>query len=273
MNTITPQAVTTADDPRLHDYRNLTDIPGRRKLEGDQFFICEGPVAIERLFASGHQIRSALVLHEKAPRLQELYEAHDVNVPLFTCDRDTMIAVTGFDLHRGVIAAADRKPIPTGSQRNDVLAGLNKIAVLEGLNDPENLGAIARSAHALGVQALVLDERCIDPYTRRSVRVSMGEVLHVPTMRFTSADDLNNLLTSWTTWALTPHHSADNIWQLDVPPRLALMLGAEGPGLLDTTMKIAERQVRIPLHDDVDSLNVGNAAAAAFAIVGRPSTS
>ena len=67
MKTVTPQAVTAADDPRLHDYRNLTDIPGRRKLEGDQFFICEGPVAIERLFASGHQIRSALVLHEKAP--------------------------------------------------------------------------------------------------------------------------------------------------------------------------------------------------------------
>ena len=153
------------------------------------------------------------------------------------------------------------------------MAGLSKIAVLEGLNDPENLGAIARSAHALGVQALVLDERCIDPYTRRSVRVSMGEVLHVPTMRFTSADDLNGLLTGWTTWALTPHHSADDIWQLDLPPRLALMLGAEGPGLLDATMNIAERQVRIPLHDDVDSLNVGNAAAAAFAIVGRPSTS
>ena len=182
MSTITPQAVTTAGDPLLHDYRNLTDIPGRRRLEGDQFFICEGPVAIERLFTSGHQIRSALVLHEKAPRLQELYAAHSVNAPLFACDRDTMIAVTGFDLHRGVIAAADRKPRPTGSQRNDVLAGLSKIAVLEGLNDPENLGAIARSARAFGVQALVLDERCIDPYTRRSVRVSMGEVLHAPTM-------------------------------------------------------------------------------------------
>ena len=273
MSDVTPRPVATADDARLGDYRDLTNIPGRRKLEGDEFFICEGPVAIERLFTSGHRIRSALVLHEKVERLQQLFSAHEVDAPLYSCDRDVMLAVTGFDLHRGVIAAADRKPIPQGNKRHEVLDGLNKIAVLEGLNDPENLGAIARSAHALGVQALILDDRCMDPYTRRSVRVSMGEVLHVPTMRFDGADDLRSLLASWTTWALTPSHDADDIWQLDIPPRLALMLGAEGPGLLESTMSVANRQVRIPLNDDVDSLNVGNAAAAAFAIVGRPSTS
>jgi len=270
---VTPQPVAAADDARLEDYRDLTNIPGRRKLEGDEFFICEGPVAIERLFTSGHRIRSALVLHEKVERLQQLFSAHGVDAPLYSCDREVMIAVTGFDLHRGVIAAADRKPIPNGNERHEVLAGLDKIAVLEGLNDPENLGAIARSAHALGVQALVLDDRCMDPYTRRSVRVSMGEVLHVPTMRFDGADDLRDLLNGWTAWALTPNHDADDIWELEVPERLALMLGAEGPGLLEATMSVADRRVRIPLNDDVDSLNVGNAAAAAFAIVGRPSIS
>ena len=273
MNDINPTPVDTPDDPRLEDYRDLTDIPGRRKLEGDEFFICEGPVAIERLFASVHRIRSALVLEEKAPRLQQLFAQQGTSAPLYTCNRDVMIAVTGFDLHRGVIAAADRKPIPQGTARHDVLAGLNKIAVLEGLNDPENLGAIARSAHALGVQALVLDERCIDPYTRRSVRVSMGEVLHLPTMRFDGPDDLRELLRDWTVWALTPDPQADNIWTLDIPERLALMLGAEGPGLHEATMAVANQRVRIPLNDNVDSLNVGNAAAAAFAIVSRPSTS
>jgi tRNA G18 (ribose-2'-O)-methylase SpoU len=270
---VSPQPVAAADDVRLEDYRDLTNIPGRRKFEGDEFFICEGPVAIERLFTSGHRIRSALVLHEKVDRLQQLFSAHGVDAPLYSCDRDVMLAVTGFDLHRGVIAAADRKPIPKGDERHKVLAGLSKIAVLEGLNDPENLGAIARSAHALGVQALILDDRCMDPYTRRSVRVSMGEVLHVPTMRFDGADDLRSLLNGWTAWALTPSHRADDIWQLEVPERLALMLGAEGPGLLEATMSVADRRVRIPLNDDVDSLNVGNAAAAAFAIVGRPSIS
>ncbi len=273
MSDVTPQPVTAPDDDRLKDYRDLTNIPGRRKLEGDEFFICEGPVAIERLFSSGHRIRSALVLNEKIDRLQQLFATHRVDAPLYSCDRDVMLAVTGFDLHRGVIAAADRKPIPQGSERQHVLDGLNKIAVLEGLNDPENLGAIARSAHALGVQALVLDDRCMDPYTRRSVRVSMGEVLHVPTMRFDGADDLRDLLNGWTAWALTPNHSADDIWQLEVPQRLALMLGAEGPGLLESTMRVADRRVRIPLNDDVDSLNVGSAAAVAFAIVGRPSVS
>jgi tRNA G18 (ribose-2'-O)-methylase SpoU len=273
VNDINPTPVDTPDDPRLEDYRDLIDIPGRRKLEGDEFFICEGPVAIERLFASGHRIRSALVLEEKAPRLQQLFAEYGTSAPLYTCDRNVMLAVTGFDLHRGVIAAADRKPIPKGTARHNVLAGLDKIAVLEGLNDPENLGAIARSAHALGIQALVLDERCIDPYTRRSVRVSMGEVLHLPTMRFDSPDDLRNLLRDWTVWALTPHPLADNIWTLDVPKRLALMLGEEGPGLHEATMAVANQRVRIPLNDNVDSLNVGNAAAAAFAIVSRPSTS
>ena len=128
---------------------------------------------------------------------------------------------------------------------------------------------IARAARALGIDGLVLDPTCTDPYARRTVRVSMGEVLHLPTARVApnewpdALDDLG--ATGFETWALTPAADADDIWSLDVPERLALVLGAEGPGLTASAAARATRRVRIPIRPDVDSLNVSHAAAIAFA--------
>ena len=144
--------------------------------------------------------------------------------------------------------------------------------MLEGLNDPENLGAIARSARAFGIDALVLDPTCIDPYYRRTVRVSMGEILFLPVARATNWQAALETIrdAGFDMWALTPRPDATDLWTLPVPDRLALLLGAEGPGLSRC------RDGRRPRprsgsrsRPDVDSLNVAAAAAVAFAAIGR----
>jgi tRNA G18 (ribose-2'-O)-methylase SpoU len=139
--------------------------------------------------------------------------------------------------------------------------------VLEGINDAENLGAIARSARALGADAMILDPTCADPYYRRTVRVSMGEVFHLPMAR-AALSDVFALLADrgFDVWALTPRPDAEPIGSLAAAERLALVVGAEGPGLSAAVLS-GHRNVRIPLRDDVDSLNVGHAIAAALAVV------
>lgn len=267
------ERLSDAADPRLADYRELRDAAARRRIEGDEFFIAEGPVAIERLFASQHRVRSVLVAESKLVRIQGqlAQRPNPADFNLYVVDRDLLHEIVGFDLHRGVIAAADRLPHPRLAA---ITHTARRIAVLEGLNDPENLGAIARSARALGIDALVLDPTCIDPYTRRTVRVSMGEVLHLPTCRIDRAhwpDALADIhAAGFESWALTPAPGGVDVWNLPVPERLAIMLGAEGPGLSRRAMTLATHRVRLPIHDDVDSLNVGSAAAVTFAIADRP---
>lgn len=267
-----PIRIDDPEDPRLADYRDLRDPAARRQIEGDQLFVAEGPVAIERLLASGHRVRSVLLSEEKYARLAELLAASPVEVTTYVAPRRLFREIVGFDLHRGAIAAADRRPHPA---LGEVLAGARRVAVLEGLNDPENLGAIARSARALGIDALVLDPTCIDPYTRRTVRVSMGEILFLPVARVGPASWPEAAWAAlgaagFTTWALTPAADAADIWSLPVPDRLAVVLGAEGPGLTPATLGVATSRVRLPIHPEVDSLNVGAAAAVAFAVIGRP---
>ncbi len=167
-----PERIDDIDDPRLADYRQLKDAVARRRIEGDELFVAEGPVAIDRMIASGHPIRSVLVLDRKYDRMAELLAG--VAAPIFVVDDAVLLGVAGFDLHRGAIAAGQRR---TPESLAEIATTTKRVAVLEGLNDPENLGAVARSARALGVEALVLDPTCIDPYTRRTVRVSMGEIL------------------------------------------------------------------------------------------------
>lgn len=265
------ERVSEATDPRLADYRRLKDAAARRAIEGDEFFIAEGPTSIERLIESGHRVRSVLVSEQKYRRMAALVDP--LPAPVFVVDRHLLRDIVGFDLHRGAIAAADRLPPPDLDQ---IVATARRVAVLEGLNDPENLGAIARSARALDIDALVLDPTCIDPYTRRTVRVSMGEILFLPSYRADTdnwpAGTLDRLHTAgFETWAMTPAVDSDDIWRLAVPERVALIVGAEGPGLRDATIAAASRRVRLPIRPEVDSLNVAAAAAVAFAVAARPS--
>jgi tRNA G18 (ribose-2'-O)-methylase SpoU len=248
-----------ADDPRLDPYRSL------RARESKDVLWAEGPTVVERLLGSSLTVGSILLTPPAAERLATRCSLSDHTV--YVAEQRVVNEVVGFDLHRGAIAVAGR---PTMSTPADVLTDARRVVVLEGINDAENLGAIARSARGLGVDALLLDPTCADPYYRRSVRVSMGEMLHLPIARAPLAEVFAELDgRGFHTWALTPRRDAHPIGRMvaeGVPERLALVLGAEGPGLSETVLG-SRRNVRIPQRADVDSLNVGHATAAALAIV------
>jgi tRNA G18 (ribose-2'-O)-methylase SpoU len=258
------EEITDAHDPRLADYVDLRDPVARRRIEGDELLIAEGVNVVRRLVVSPLRVRSVLVTPKRFGLLQADLAA--VDAPVYVAAPEVMATTVGFDLHRGAVAAADRPPtldpLSLTTQRT--------IAVLEGVNDHENLGAIARSARALGVAALVLDPTCADPYYRRAVRVSMGEMLHLPVAR---ADRWPGVLIDLraagvTVAALTPATDAVDIrrWQRPEGP-LAILLGAEGPGLTPAAQRAADVRLRIPIDPAVDSLNVGHAAAIAFAVL------
>ena len=265
--------VDEATDPRLADYALLNDQSARRAREGDEFFIAEGYVSIDRVIDSGHALRSVVVTPSRVERLLAgRPEIAERNVPVYVLDRAVLAETVGFDLHRGVVASAQRRPVPTIASIAD--SDARRVAVLVGLNDAENVGVIARAARALRMDALVLDPTCTDAYSRRTIRVSMGEILHLPVARSTSWPDDLDLLhrAGFETWAMTPAADADDLWSLGpdtTTRRVAVVLGAEGPGLDRATLAAASRRVRIPIHDDVDSLNVGHAAAITFAALGR----
>jgi tRNA G18 (ribose-2'-O)-methylase SpoU len=178
--------------------------------------------------------------------------------------------VVGFNLHRGAVAAADRWPLP---EVEDVLDGARRVAVIERVNDHENLGILFRSAAALGVDAVLLDPECSDPLYRRCVRVSIGHVLGIPWTRVASIDEVRRA--GLTTFAFTPAADAVPIDVVEWPDRAALLFGAEGPGLSDAWLAAADHRVRIPMRPGADSLNVATAAAIAFyaASVGATSVS
>ena len=258
---ITP--VTDSDDVRLDDYRRLQEHTTRRRLEeSGRFFIVEGWEAVRRLLSSGWDVRSLLVTEDKVDRLSE-FEGDDVSFPRYVASREVVAQVVGFDLHRGVIASAIR---PEPRDWRAVAKTATRLAVLEGINDHENLGAIFRSAAALGMQGVLLAPTVPDPLYRRSVRVSMGAVLMVPYARLESWPqslvDLN--ATGFTLVALTPDPTADPIESISVPVRTALLLGSESVGLSREVLAVADVIVRIRQTGALDSLNVGHAAAIAF---------
>ncbi|MGD9704156.1 MAG: TrmH family RNA methyltransferase [Acidimicrobiia bacterium] len=256
------------DDPsdeRIADYVGLRDADLREEVEDRRgIFIAEGTNVIRRLFASPYRVRSVLVTPRKYERLSA--ELDPLDAPVYVASREVMAAVAGFDIHRGVVAAAERRADPGVVE---VLRGARTVVVLEGLNDQENLGAIIRSARALDADALVLDPRCADPFYRRVIRVSMGELLFLPVTRLPSwpagLDAIHSA--GFAVAALTPGDDAVSLFDWRAPERVALLLGAEGPGLSAAALARADVRIRIPIRDDVDSLNVGHAAAVALAFV------
>lgn len=233
------------------------------------FFIAEGLEVVRRLVASGLELRSIVVAPNRLERVLPFLT--DVRCPVYVAERDVISSTVGYALHRGVIGSAYR---PQAPQLDDVLSrppldGVrHRLAVLQGVNDHENLGAIARSARAFGIDALVLDPTCADPYYRRCVRVSMGEILFLPIVTVPIEDLMATVHRHrGTVVALTPRR---DVAPLSEVPRhdgpLALVFGAEGYGLPETTLSAADHMARIPISEDVDSLNVGHAAAVAFAL-------
>ena len=250
--------VIEIDDPcddRLTDYRGLRE----RGRESDEYFIVEGLTAIERLLTSEYPVRSVLLTPATHARL----DGRAKGVTTYVISAEAMSSVAGVNLHRGAVASATRLP---SSSLATVLPTARRIVMLEGINDHENLGAIARTARGLGADALLLDPTCADPFYRRSVRVSMGELLHLPIVRCAEWDSTfeDVAAAGFEIWALTPSDQAVDIFTLKPPDRWALVVGAEGPGLSAETLARCTN-VRIPMRNGVDSLNVGHAVAAALA--------
>jgi tRNA G18 (ribose-2'-O)-methylase SpoU len=259
-------------DPCLDDYRELNIIAVRAEMERDEYFMGEGYVPIDRMLDSGHRMRSVLLHPKRLNRfLPTMTRPEMAGVPVYVADHDVIAEVVGFNMYRSCLASGFRAPMPTVAE---LASTCRRLVVLEALNDDQNVGAIARASRAFGIDGMVISPTCNDPYQRRTVRVSMGEILHVPVAR-AAADDWPAALDSlkdagFETWAMTPGPTAVDLWDMDVPDRVAILLGAEGHGLEQETMDASTHRVRIPISDDVDSLNVGHAAAVTFAAVGRP---
>ena len=257
--------VTDPADPRLDDFRDLNSVDRRPDLpSGKGLVIAEGVLVVQRMLASRFTPRALLGTDR---RLAELgADLHGVSAPYYRVEADVMAEVVGFHLNRGVLASASRAAELSVAH---VLDGARTIAVLEGVNDHENLGSIFRNAAGLGVDAVVFGSGCADPLYRRAVRVSMGHALLVPFARAARwPADLHVLRDAgFRLLAMTPDEGAPRLADaMDglADGKVAILVGAEGPGLQEHTMRASDVRVRIPMARGTDSLNVATAAALAF---------
>ena len=257
--------VTDPDDPRLDDFRDLNSIDRRPDLPtGKGLVIAEGVLVVQRMLASRFAPFALLGTDRRLAELAD--DLAGVEIPYYRASAEVMATAVGFHLNRGVLAAARRPPVPT---IDEVLDGARTVAVLEGVNDHENLGSIFRNAAGLGVDAVVFGAGCADPLYRRAVRVSMGHVLLVPYARAENwPGDLNTLRANgFRLLAMTPDPAASALPDAMAEVggrRLAILVGAEGPGLTGAAMRASDLRVRIPMSRGTDSLNVATAAALAF---------
>ena len=256
-------------DPRfadlLRDYTHLKDVQLRARREpAEGLFLAEGVEVIRRALLAGHTPRSFLL---SPGRAEELGDVLPPEATVLLAPVDAFAQLTGVDLHRGAIASVHR---PAPRSVAGLLAGLapgpRRVVVLEDVVDHTNVGALFRSAAAFGVDAVVVSPRCADPLYRRSVRVSMGTVLHLPWARATSWPADLDLLRGigFTVAALALDANSVDLGEFRAPERLALLLGTEGDGLSARALAGADVTVRIPMDPRVDSLNVAAASAVAL---------
>lgn len=263
--------ITTLDAPQLDLFSRLTEAQLRNRLEPLKgIFIAESPKVIGTALDNGYEPIAFLmerrhITGDAAPLLERCGD-----IPIYTGESALLESLTGFRLSRGVLCAMRRKPLPSVET---VLQGASRVAVLEGVVDSTNVGAIFRSAAALGMDAVLVSPTCCDPLNRRAVRVSMGTVLQVPWTQVGTEG------TDWTIeglpllrrlgFATAAMALSDKSISLDDPrlprqERLAILLGAEGDGLRASTVAACDFTVRIPMFHGVDSLNVAAASAVAF---------
>ena len=252
-------------DPRVSDYTSLTDVQLRKVREpAEGMYIAESSRVLRRALDAGHRPRSFFMAEKWLPELADVIDAHP-DIPVFVGTAGMLEDITGFHLHRGAMAAMHR---PAPADIPSLLAGARRVAVLEDIVDHTNIGAIFRSAAALGVEAVLVSPRCGDPLYRRSIRVSMGTVFQVPWARLPAWPEGMTILrgAGFTTAALALEPDSLTIKELASrnEPKLALILGTEGNGLSGATLAQADHTVMIPMHAGVDSLNVAAASAVAF---------
>ncbi|MEQ8770777.1 MAG: RNA methyltransferase [Phycisphaerales bacterium] len=277
------EPISDAADPRVDVYRDQKDAwlraahhPGGDGTSGTGYsgglFMAEGELVLDHLLASEYEPESLLITPARWEGLNAdtrgAVEALPGSVPIYLAEREVMAEVCGFDIHRGVLAAARRGP---DRDPQDVARSARTLVVLEDLTNHDNVGSIFRSAAAIsGIDrvGVLLSPRCCDPLYRKSIRVSMGLALRVPFATLVDwpagLRELSAL--GYETWALTPGADAEDITVARAVPRrrVALLVGSEGPGLTDAAIRASDRRVRIPIAPGVDSLNAGVSAAIAL---------
>jgi tRNA G18 (ribose-2'-O)-methylase SpoU len=260
--------VTTADDPRLADYRDLRDVTLRRSLEAEHgLFLAEGEKVVRRAVEAGFEPRSFLMAPRWLAGLADVLDRSDA--PCYVASEQLAEEVTGFHVHRGALASLQRRPLPSVES---VLAGARSVLVLEDIVDHTNVGAIFRSGAALGFDAVLLAPRCADPLYRRSIKVAMGSVFALPWTRLPDWSGALPELTAagFTTVALTLADDAEPVERAVAGvDRLALVLGSEGHGLSEQWQRDADRRAVIPMTAGIDSLNVAAASAVACYVAAR----
>lgn len=267
--------ITDFFDPRLDVFVRLTGAQLRNRLEPEKgIFIAESPTVIEVALNSGYEPVSLLtderLLNDGVRGIIDRCEKLYPSIPLFTADRETLAKLTGFELTRGALCAMKRNPLKSPEI---ICKNARRVAVLEEIADSTNVGAIFRSAAALGIDAVLITPTCCDPLSRRALRVSMGTVLQVPWTRICDSGE------EWLRCGVETLHSlgfktaamalSDNSVGIDDPrlaseDKLAIILGAEGDGLAKSTIAKCDYTVKIPMSHGVDSLNVAAASAIAF---------
>lgn len=266
--------VIDIDDPtdaRVDDFRDLNSVDRRPDLPalpggriGKGLVIAEGVLVAQRMIASRFSPHAFLGVDKRLAELaDDLADPSVQGVPFYRASAEVMAEVVGFHLNRGVLGAARR---PDALAVTEVVASARTIAVLEGVNDHENIGSIFRNAAGLGVDAVLFGAGCADPLYRRCVRVSMGHALLVPFARF---DDWPRGLSvlrdnCFRTISLTPGEGSMPLSDTVDAAKVAFLVGAEGPGLSETVMRASDVRARIPMSRGTDSLNVATAAAIAF---------
>ena len=257
--------ITDPDDDRVDDFRDLHSVDRRPDLPtGKGLVIAEGVLVVQRMLGSRFTPHAFLGTQR---RLTELAAGlAGVRAPFYRATAAVMAEVIGFHLNRGVLGAARR---PSELTTAEVLADARTVVVLEGVNDHENLGSIFRNAAGLGVDGVIFGTGCADPLYRRAVRVSMGHALLVPFARTQRwPGDLELLRDNgFRLLAMTPDPRADTLagaMGALAGQKVAVLVGAEGPGLTETAMRASDVRVSIPMSRGTDSLNVATAAACAF---------
>jgi tRNA G18 (ribose-2'-O)-methylase SpoU len=264
---VSPNVIDVTDpaDSRLDDFRDLNSADRRPDLpSGKGLVIAEGVLVVQRMLASRFAPRALLGTDRRLGELEA--DLDRVDAPYYRVEAGVMAEVVGFHLNRGVLASASRPPELAVTQ---VLDGARTLAVLEGVNDHENLGSIFRNAAGLGVDAVVFGSGCADPLYRRAVRVSMGHALLLPYAWATTwPQDLELLRDNgFRLLAMTPDPTARTLpdaMTAVADERVAILVGAEGSGLTERAMRASDMRVHIPMSRGTDSLNVATAAALAF---------
>ena len=254
--------VDTLAHPGLEVYASLTEAQLRNRLDPSRgIFIAESPKVINVAIEAGYEPLSMLCEERHVEGDAASIIARFPDIPVYTGCRELLASLTGYTLTRGVLCAM-RRPVPPAVE--EVCRDARRVVVIDGVVDTTNIGAIFRSAAALGIDAVVLTPTSCDPLNRRAIRVSMGTVFLVPWTWVDDAESLRALGFKTVAMALTDRSVAIAAPQLCAEPRLAIIMGTEGDGLPDSTIQRADYTARIPMAHGVDSLNVAAAAAVAF---------